>query len=241
MESPKVTLSILRWFISVLIAIPCLTIISFVGVFSRRRAWSYFAMWSKLQCKIFGIQLRVIDRNGSLYLDCPYVFVQLNQTSLLEIIYWPNFLPVSSRFIENIEFALIPFLGWASMAIGGIPIIRQWAPQSFRGLALAERALKQKSNISISIEGKRSRDGSLNPFKKGPVVMAISSKATIIPVIFKGARERLAYGEWRPRPGLVEVTLCKAISTEGMTYNDRSVLVSQLRSIAEKEIYSADS
>ncbi len=227
--------SLLRWICTLAIGVPCLTLISLMGFFSRVSAWRLFAAWSRIQCWIFGIRIKVHDRNQGAYGSGPYIFVQLNQTSLLEVLYWPLFLPAPTRFIENIEFALIPFLGWASVAMGGIPIVRQWAASSMRGLAQAERALKKNIGISVSIEGRRSEDGSLSPYKKGPVVMAISTQATLIPVYFRGARQRLPHGQWMPRPGVVEVTLCEPISTVGRRYEDRDSIVSQLRELALKE------
>ena len=66
--------------------------------------------------------------------------------------------------------------------------------------------------------------------------MAIQSQAKIIPVIINGTSECLGYGQWRIREGVVTVRLLNAISTKGMTYDDREGLVSQLAHIAEKEL-----
>jgi 1-acyl-sn-glycerol-3-phosphate acyltransferase len=185
-----------------------------------------------------GIQVTVEDRNRGGHAP-PIVFAQLNQTSLLEILYWPLALPFPSRFIENIGFALIPFLGWASVGFGGIPIVRQWSWQTRRGLKKAERCLKKGQSLCISMEGRRSQDGNLSPYKKGPVVLALSTQAQIVPVIFQGARETLPHGAWRPRPGRVRVVFCEAIPTAGLTREDRNGLVARLHELAKAELTPA--
>lgn len=88
----------------------------------------------------------------------------------------------------------------------------------------------------ISIEGKRSKNGSISPYKKGPAVLAIRSKAKIVPVIIEGTRECFGYGKWFKDERVVTVRLLPAIETEGMTYDDRDELVGRLAHIAEREL-----
>ena len=73
-------------------------------------------------------------------------------------------------------------------------------------------------------------------YSNSTVVLAIQSQVKITPVIIEGAKECLGYGRWRIREGVVTVRLLNAISTKGMTYEDREELVSQLTYIAEKEL-----
>lgn len=232
----SVITSLGRWLLSALIAVPCLSLACLVGLFSREKTWALFKALARLQCVLFGIRLEVEDRNHGNYGTRPLVFIQLNQTTLLEILYWPLSLPFPCRFIENVGFALIPFVGWASVAFGGIPIVRQWPWQTRRGFEKAERCLKNGEPLCISMEGRRSPDGRLSPYKKGPVVLALSTQAQIVPVVFQGARETLPYGSWRPTPGRVRVVFCEAISTTGLTLEDRNELVSRLHEIAKAEL-----
>ena len=88
----------------------------------------------------------------------------------------------------------------------------------------------------MSIEGRRSKNGSLSQFKKGPVVMAIRAQAGIVPVIIYGTKEVLGYGNYRIKPGKVVVRLLKKIHTNGMKYEDRVILLNQLVALAENEV-----
>lgn len=108
-------------------------------------------------------------------------------------------------------------------------------PQS-HGIERAAAGLARGQTWVISTEGARTPDGRLLPFKKGPAVLALKSQATIIPLAIHGAREVMPSGEWRLRPGHIEVHLLKSISTRGLKYDDRDAVLEQLRMIAEREL-----
>ena len=163
------------------------------------------------------------------------VIISLNQQSLLEVPLSFAMSPKPFLNIFNIEYALIPFIGWVGW-IFGLVIVRQWPKQSRSKLNKAISYLHKGIHFHISIEGRRSKDGSLSPYKKGPVVIAIQAGADIAPVICQGFGECLPYGEWKIRSGEIKVKFLKTISTKGLTYEDRDLLVSQLRKLAEYEI-----
>ena len=135
----------------------------------------------------------------------------------------------------NLEYAIIPFFGWAMWIFCWV-IIRQWSSQAKKTLAKVEAFLQNEGNLWMSIEGKRSENGSLSQFKKGPVVMAIQAQAKIVPVIIYGTKECLGYGKWRIHPGRVVVRLLKAIPTIDIKYKDRNELVNKLFALAECEV-----
>jgi 1-acyl-sn-glycerol-3-phosphate acyltransferase len=89
-----------------------------------------------------------------------------------------------------------------------------------------------------SIEGARSLDGDLLPYKKGPIVLALRGQATIIPMVIRGARAIMPRGEWRLRPGHIEIHLLQSIPTRGLTYDDRDAVLERLRTLAEHALAS---
>src|SRR5690242_4312298 len=193
--------------------------------------------WSGRVLRMLDIDVEIEDRNEGRY-DAPCVFVGLNQSSLLEVALCHHVAPVPMCGAMNIEFALVPFLGWATWASGFEPIVRQWPAQARRGLDRVERRLAAGRSVAISIEGRRSVDGRLQPFKKGPVILALRTGVPLVPVIFHDVAARLPYGEWRVRPGTVRVTFCEAIPTSGRSLDERDALIAELRSIAERELSS---
>jgi 1-acyl-sn-glycerol-3-phosphate acyltransferase len=130
----------------------------------------------------------------------------------------------------------MPLLGWAIVPLRFIVIIRQWKEQAKRGIERAAARLAAGETWVISTEGARTPDGKLLPFKKGPVVLAIKSQATIIPLAIHGAQDVMPSGEWRLRPGHIEVHLLKALPTTGLTYDDRHLMLERLRALAEQEL-----
>jgi len=77
----------------------------------------------------------------------------------------------------------------------------------------------------------------LGEYKKGAAIAAISSGATIVPVIMVGTAQVWPYGDWRLRSGKkVDVRFLAPMDTKGMTIEDRTVLTQRLRSIAEASL-----
>ncbi len=184
--------------------------------------------------KIFQIEVVVKDENNGAYTQANNIFVTLNHTSLMEVFIGIRAIPRDCKVLTNIEFALVPILGWYTVVLGGPVLIRQWKAQTLRSLEKAVQQLK-KNNLWMSIEGLFSRNGKLNPYKKGPSLLALQAQATLVPVIFQGARDRLAYGKWRVTPGIVTVILAEKIITTNLTLEDRDSLTIQMRKTAEEK------
>lgn len=206
-----------------------------VSPFSRRAARSIYQSWIRITYRIFGITYSLRDDNGGTPGPRPHLYVLLNQSSLVEGPLWTLVLP-PHFIIINLEYAAMPLAGWARVLLGDVVIVRQWKSQAKRGIEHAAARLAAGEACAISIEGMRSPDGRLQPYKKGPVVMALRSHATIIPYLVRGAYEILPRGDWHVCPGHVEVQLLKAIPTGGLTYDDRNTVLEQLRALAEHEL-----
>lgn len=205
-----------------------------VSLFSRHAAQAIFRSWVRVTYRIFGITFSLRDDNAGAPGPRPHLYVWLNQSSLVEGPVWTLLLP-PHFIIINIEYAAMPLVGWARVLLGDVVIVRQWKSQAKRGIERAAARLSGGEACSISIEGARSPDGRLQPYKKGPVVMALRSRATIIPMLTRGDRGIMP-GDWRVGPGHIELHLLKAIPTGCLTYADRDAVVEQLRAIAEREL-----
>lgn len=238
-QRPGVGASVFRWLLVGLLAIPLLGGAGLVGLFDRRAGWKLLTTWTRWASAIFGIEREFLDENEGRFGPPPHVFVQLNQTSLSESIALPSLLPTPVRILMNVEYALIPFLGWAHVILGAVVVVRQWKGQTRRALRRCLQYIRSGESVVLSIEGRRSRDGGLSPYKKGPAILAIAAQARIVPIVVEGADLCLPYGEWRVRPGRIRATLLKAIDTRGLTLADRGRLVTELRAKAEARLHPA--
>jgi 1-acyl-sn-glycerol-3-phosphate acyltransferase len=205
-----------------------------VSLFSRPAAYAIYQHWGRMACRIFRIAVSLRDDNYGDLGPRPHLYVWLNQSSLAEIVSLQVFPPVYK--IANVEYAVMPLVGWTCVLLRDVVIVRQWKNQAKRGIERAAARLARGETWAISIEGARTSDGGLLPFKKGPIIMAISAQATIIPVVMTGGRDIMPRGEWRIRPGRLEVRFLKSIPTHGLTYEDRNAVHEQLRQLAERAL-----
>jgi 1-acyl-sn-glycerol-3-phosphate acyltransferase len=232
-EPPGLLVSLLRWGATLAAMPPLLGPAMLLGPVSHRASASFQRAWCAWARRVFAVQVEVKDHNAGRYGAPPYLFLQLNQTSLSETFLTYRALPVPVRLFMNVEYAALPFIGWVPLSQGSVVVVRQWKAQARQAVDRAVRALKQGASFYMSIEGQRSHDGALGPYKKGAAVLAIQSGATLVPMVFRGVREVLPPGEWRVRPGAAVIELLPAIPTHGLRYEDRDALVEQLRALAE--------
>lgn len=222
-----------------LIKIPIFLSISFlfflvaaiVRVFDKWAAMRIFKVSIRLYFKFFGLRLKFEFPDERMKESSNTVFVLLNQFSFLDSMVCP-ILPVRRGLgIMNIEMALYPILGWF-LGICNFVIVRQWPAQAKRVMNRTSDFLRRGGNMIISIEGKRSPDGKLSTYKKGPVVMAINNQSDVVPFIIEGTWESLPIKSLYTQPGKVNVKFLEPISTTGMTYEDRDKLKDRLLKIA---------
>ena len=133
-------------------------------------------------------------------------------------------IPRSVRFVGKRSLFRIPVFGTALRITGQIPIDRSDHDAAVGAFAEAGQVLRDGVSAAIFVEGTRSRDGALQPFKKGAFVLAIGLQAPCVPVYIAGARALMPRGGFVPRPGTVEVRIGAPIRTTGMTYEQRDAL-----------------
>jgi 1-acyl-sn-glycerol-3-phosphate acyltransferase len=202
--------------------------------FGKDIAIAIFEGYLRLIFRIFDIRLSFEFDEPNTRQSAGSVLVVLNQSSFLDSLACPLVPVRPTKGIMNFEYALYPIIGWLSTLVSFI-VIRQWPRQAKRTLNRAGAFLRSGGNILISIEGRRSHDGTLSEYKKGPVVMAIENQAQIVPMIIYGSRACLPFGSLRVRPGSLRVRFLPPISTRGLSYADRNSLRETLRQVAFRE------
>lgn len=204
-----------------------------LSLVTKNLGWSIYRRWAIISLKIFGIEVESQFDIDSSQLDGGGVMVGLTQQSLLDPT--AGYASWNKRVLSiwNFEYALIPFFGWITVLLGWI-IVRQRPEQAKRQLRKAAQHAAQGELVYLSAEGQRSTDGSLQPYKKGPIVLAIEAQAPIHPMYIAGSRDCLPAGNWKIRPGKIVVHYLPPISTKGLNYEDREALLDRVRSIGER-------
>jgi 1-acyl-sn-glycerol-3-phosphate acyltransferase len=96
-----------------------------------------------------------------------------------------------------------------------------------RSVADAQRVLAKGTHITTFVEGTRSPDGRMLPFKKGPFFLAKASGAPCIPVSIYGTETILRKGSLRMHPGPAHVVFHEPIDPSN--YATREELMKAVR------------
>lgn len=111
----------------------------------------------------------------------------------------------TSVFLKE-ELMKIPVLGYCFRLESFIPVGRKGSPeQAQKSIATATKVLAQGLHITSFVEGTRSRNGRMLPFKKGPFYLAQQSGAPVIPVSIYGTEALMRKGSFGIRSGIVHL------------------------------------
>jgi 1-acyl-sn-glycerol-3-phosphate acyltransferase len=97
-----------------------------------------------------------------------------------------------------------------------IPVDRSGsAAGAQESVAAAKQLLAKGIHITTFVEGTRSKDGRMLPFKKGPFYLAMETGAPCIPVSIYGTETMMAKGSLRIRPGTAHIVFHAPIYPSG--------------------------
>ncbi len=178
--------------------------------------------WTNSLLRAGGVR---VEMEGLENLVEPAVLV-CNHVSWYDVFALVTHLPVDARFVGKKEIAKIPFFGPAWLASGHIPIDRSDRRAAIRSLEQAGETLRKHGGVVVMFpEGTRSADGELQPFKKGAFMLALQLGVPVIPAAVTGSRRIMRKGSPLVHPGTMKVRIGAPIPVEGMTVDDRDVLV----------------
>ena len=111
----------------------------------------------------------------------------------------------TSAFLKR-ELMRIPVLGYGFKLGEFIPVDRDGRVESAQeSVAAAKRVLAKGMHITTFVEGTRSPDGRMLPFKKGPFYLAVETGAPCVPVSIYGTEKLMGKGSLRIRPGTAHI------------------------------------
>jgi 1-acyl-sn-glycerol-3-phosphate acyltransferase len=112
----------------------------------------------------------------------------------------------TSVFVKR-SLMKIPVLGYGFRLGELIPVDRDGRVESAQeSIVQARRVMAEGLHITTFVEGTRSRDGRMLPFKKGPFYLAKETGAPCIPVSIFGTESMMAKGSLKIRPGTAHIT-----------------------------------
>ena len=143
----------------------------------------------------------------------PCVFV-MNHASTLDLFTGIWLCPTGNAGVMKRQVIYIPFFGQIAWLSGHVLLDRDNRQKAVEQLGDSARFLKQHGlGLWIFPEGTRSKDGRLQPFKKGFVHFAIATGMKVVPVVMHGAQKAWPAGSFDVRPVPIEVEVLEPIDT----------------------------
>ncbi len=194
----------------------------------------YARWWARIQLLVSGVRVTV---RGFEHLDkeSPYIYMSNHQGSY-DIFALLSCLPVQFRWIAKKELFAIPIFGWAMRAANYISIDRSGKRKALESIEWAAHKIRGGVSVVIFPEGTRSRNGSIQPFKRGGFTLAIKSGVPIIPITIDGSWDVMPRESMRVRPGEIRVSIDRAIQTTSFSMRERNVLMEKVREALERNL-----
>lgn len=169
--------------------------------------------WARIILRLNGVRVRVeglsnIDKKTS------YVFISNHQSNLDGLAIGTS-LPSPLRFVIKKSLLKIPIMGQAFRLGRMIPIDRSDSRKAIETINRYGRELANGISALFFGEGRRSRDGKLQPFKKGGVIFSISSRLPLVPVTVVNSFNLMPSGALHIRKGTITIIIGKTIPTAG--------------------------
>ena len=214
------------WALSILIVGPFLLVHAFV---TRSVEFMYrVATWLGITgVRLAGIKIRVeglerLDRSRN------YIFLS-NHVSNLDPPVLVSSIPGRCSVLVKKEVFRVPILGTAMRLADLVPVDRHNRESAIESVRAAVEVMRHHVHMVIFVEGTRSRDGRLLPFKKGPFHLAMEVGAPVVPVTLLGTSECWPKGSFAMRGGTATAVFHPPM--EPADFADREELMAAVRKI----------
>ena|ERR1700752_4680410 len=133
----------------------------------------------------------------------------------------------TSVFIKR-SLLKVPMLGYGMKLANFIPVDRDGSVEGAKqSVETALNVLASGINVTSFVEGTRSSDGRLLPFKKGPFYLAMESGAGVVPITIAGTQKLMPKGSLKVHSGTARVIFHEPIDPKD--YASREDLMAAVR------------
>lgn len=159
-----------------------------------------------------------------------YIFMSNHASNLDPPILIP-LLPRRTSVMVKKELFSYPILGRAMRMGSLVPVDRGNRDAGIEAVRAAKEVVQQGLSMTIFVEGHRSLDGKLLPFKKGPFYMAMECGVPVVPVTITGTHYAMPKKRFAIKPGVVRVIFHSPI--EPQDFVSRECLMENVRTAIE--------
>ncbi len=222
--------SFIKIFFLAIVTIIVATIVLLITPINYRGRISDYIVkrWARLLLAISFIKIKRIGLEN-ISMKQNYIYIS-NHSSMFDILIALAGIPSDLRFVSKKELFKIPVFGWAMKMAGYISIDRARSLKAMRSIDEAAEKIRNGISVILFAEGTRSRDGSIQPFKRGPFLLASKTKVPVIPVTINGAAKILPKKSLRLQGGTLEIIFGEPVPTADVhTKNDELELMDKVR------------
>ncbi len=201
---------------------------------SGRAPYRIGQVWARIILRLNGVRIHAvglehIDRNTS------YVFISNHQSNLDGLAIGMT-LPSPLRFVIKKSLLKIPIMGQAFKLGKMIPIDRRDSRSAIDTINRYGSELRNGISVLFFGEGRRSRDGRLQPFKKGGFFFSITSKLPLVPITVANSYNLMPSGVARIKRGTITIIIGKAIPTIDCGIDNVESLMNRVHSVISENL-----
>ncbi len=195
-------------------------------------------IWSRLLFLTNGVKLRTYGLENVIKRKS-YVFIS-NHQSHLDICAVLLALRTPVKFVYKKSLANLPIFGQALQLAKMIPVDRSDTRKAIESINRSVRELKNGISAFFFGEGTRTRDGMLQPFKKGGVMFSVGTGLPIMPVTVVNSFSLLPKGSLHIKGGTIRIIFDKEIPSVGYTAENAGILLDKVRNVIAENIRRYD-
>src|SRR3989338_1691233 len=198
---------------------------------SKHKSFQFSAhLWARFLSFFSGVKVKVSGREN-LPKNTTVIYAA-NHQGMADILIVLACLPAGFRFAVKSELFKVPLFGWYLKRAGYFSIDRKLILSAYRTVETIVEIIKAGESVLIFPEGTRSKTGELGRFKRGSLLAALKSGATIIPIAISGSFNILPRGSWLINPTPVKLSVGQPIRIE--TEADYDTKVAEVREAIEQ-------
>jgi 1-acyl-sn-glycerol-3-phosphate acyltransferase len=206
--------------VAALIGFPWTLLTGNVNLLYRMAMWG---AWTGV--RLAGIQVQTVGLD-KLDPARTYIFMSNHASNVDPPILMP-LIPRRMSVMVKKELFKVPILA-RMMRFGSlVPVDRGNRESGIAAVRAAADVIRQGLNMTIYVEGHRSFDGKLLPFKKGPFYLAEECGVPIVPVTIAGSHYVMPKKRFAIKPGIVTVIFHAPI--EPKDFGGRDCLMAKVR------------
>ena len=206
-------------------AIACIPWVLITGKITplyRFGMWAAFAGVRLAGARVKTIGLEQLDPNKT------YIYMSNHVSNIDPPLLLP-LIPGRTSVMARHELFHYPILGRVMRMGSLVPVNRGNRDAGIAAVRSAEEVVKQGISMTIFVEGHRSFDGKLLPFKKGPFYLAELCQVPVVPVTIAGTHHVMPKGRFSVEAGEVTITFHEPIPVA--EFGSRPELMEKVRTV----------